>query len=75
MQASSGPIPARHTPRIVASLILLSALAGCGYKGPLYHPRPPAPKASLTKPPSTVPLPAGNGADATTTPADISAVK
>ena len=72
MQASSGPAPARHTPRIVASLILMALLAGCGYKGPLYLPPPPAPKASLTKPPQSVQLPP---ADATAAPADTHAVK
>ena len=76
MQASSGPARARHTPRIAAGLFLLALLAGCGYKGPLYMPRPPAPDASLTKPPQSVQLPAESGTgDNNATPAASQPVK
>ena len=76
MQASSGLARARHTPRIVASLFLLALLAGCGYKGPLYMPQPPAPKASLTKPPQSVQLPPEGSSDSNAaTSAESHAVK
>jgi len=29
-----------HTMRVVSSLLLLALLAACGYKGPLYLPKP-----------------------------------
>ena len=63
MQASRTSTPARSMPRIVASFAMLAALAGCGYKGPLYMPPPPPPEASLTKPPTSVPLPATQAPD------------
>ena len=64
MQASHNTTPAQSVYRIVASLALLSALAACGYKGPLYLPPPPPPDASLTTPPASATLPeAGTPAD------------
>lgn len=51
MPVSSLTTSARCLPRIATGLTLLWALAGCGYKGPLYMPPPPPPNASLTKPP------------------------
>jgi len=42
---------ARSTKRMLAGLILTSALTACGYKGPLYLPPPPPPDAALTTPP------------------------
>ena len=47
-----------------AALALLLALAGCGYKGPLYMPPPPpAPAETLTLPPTpgNTPAPAATG--------------
>ena len=44
--------------RYAASLALLSMLAACGYKGPLYLPPPPPPDEALTTPPTPVNLPA-----------------
>ncbi len=38
--------------RRIAAAALLAALAGCGYKGPLYLPPPGPPDQTLTVPPS-----------------------
>ncbi|HEY9278501.1 MAG TPA: lipoprotein [Eoetvoesiella sp.] len=57
MQASHITTPAQSVYRIVASFALLSALAACGYKGPLYLPPPPPPEESLTAPPGAPTLP------------------
>ncbi len=56
MQAPRFSTPASSMLRIVASLTLLSSLAACGYKGPLYMPPPPPPEAALTAPPSAAKL-------------------
>ena len=46
-------IPAVSVSRIVASMALFVSVAGCGYKGALYMPPPPAaPEATLTQPPA-----------------------
>lgn len=37
----------------IAAAALLTTLAGCGYKGPLYLPPPPAPDKALTTPPTS----------------------
>jgi predicted small lipoprotein YifL len=69
MPVSSLTISARCLPRIATGLTLLWALAGCGYKGPLYMPPPPPPNASLTKPPVlTTPTPDQSNAPAQATP-------
>ncbi|OWT63535.1 LPS translocon maturation chaperone LptM [Candidimonas nitroreducens] len=76
MQASSVSACIRHTPRIVAGLFLLALVAGCGYKGPLYMPPPPAPNASLAKPPQSVQLPAEDQTGSNSAaPAQTKAVK
>lgn len=68
MQASRHTAPAYPVHRIVASFALLSALLGCGYKGPLYMPPPPPPDQSLTTPPAPpsvpAPQPSGNAGEA-----------
>ncbi len=57
MQASITTTPAHSMYRIVASFALITMLAGCGYKGPLYMPPPPPPDASLTTPPAAPAMP------------------
>ncbi|WP_150699509.1 LPS translocon maturation chaperone LptM [Pandoraea terrae] len=51
-----------RTSAIVASIAILSALAGCGQAGPLYlpakPPRPTAPPGEPLAPPAVVPAPA-----------------
>lgn len=63
MQASFSMSSALPLCRIAAGAVLLSALAACGYKGPLYMPPPPPPDAALTKPPTSATLPATNPAE------------
>ncbi|TEA76851.1 LPS translocon maturation chaperone LptM [Allopusillimonas ginsengisoli] len=48
--------------RRIAAAALLAAMAGCGYKGPLYLPPPPPPDQTLTEPPTTAPPVQGNAA-------------
>jgi predicted small lipoprotein YifL len=61
MQASFYAAPARRLCRAIAGAALFSALAACGYKGPLYMPPPPPPPdAKLTAPPTPAALPADN---------------
>ncbi|NII10713.1 lipoprotein [Oleiagrimonas sp. C23AA] len=51
----------RRIRQLLVPVLLASALAGCGYKGPLYMPRHAAPKPATTPAPapaSTVPAPA-----------------
>lgn len=55
MHASRINSAARRLRRITFSALFLTLAAGCGYKGPLYMPPPPAPDESLTAPPSTQP--------------------
>lgn len=74
MQASPVKTPASFKYRIVASLALLSLLAACGYKGPLYMPPPEPPQDSLTKPPRP-PAPAPAPDESTTAKATPSAIE
>jgi len=65
MQAQSAPTSAYAVCRYAACLALVSMLAACGYKGPLYMP-PPPPDESLAAPPTPAALPASE--PATTAP-------
>ncbi len=58
MQAPRATSSAPPVLRRLAGLALLSTLAACGYKGPLYMPPPPPPDESLTTPPTPAPAPA-----------------
>ena len=51
-------------PRLLACLSMVTMLAACGYKGPLYMPPPPAPDESLTTPPPSATLPADTSSPA-----------
>jgi len=60
--------------RTAAGVALFSALAACGYKGPLYMPPPPPPDASLTTPPRAASLPEPEADDQANPPATPQAV-
>jgi predicted small lipoprotein YifL len=62
MQAHTTPKSALAICRYAACLALLSTLAACGYKGPLYMP-PPPPDETLAAPPTPAPLPAPEAAE------------
>ncbi|MBF6616469.1 LPS translocon maturation chaperone LptM [Pollutimonas thiosulfatoxidans] len=47
----------RRARRYAGAVVVLSTLAACGYKGPLYMPPPPDPDESLTTPPQSIPAP------------------
>lgn len=47
----------RSLTRAGCAVALMLTLQGCGYKGPLYHPPPPEPDATLTAPPSATSRP------------------
>jgi predicted small lipoprotein YifL len=66
MRTVFDPTSAGHLCRIAASAVLLAALAACGYKGPLYMPKPAPPPESLTKPPTPQPLPAEGASPSST---------
>ncbi|MFW7340801.1 lipoprotein [Pollutimonas sp. H1-120] len=68
MQAPRTPTSAHAARRLAACLALLSMLAACGYKGPLYMPPPPTDE-TLAAPPAPAPIPAAEAA----TPAPIQA--
>ncbi|NYT75975.1 hypothetical protein H0A71_03090 [Alcaligenaceae bacterium] len=55
MQVSFVRASAHAVTRLAASAALLSLLAACGYKAPLYMPPPAAPDQSLTAPPTDSP--------------------
>jgi predicted small lipoprotein YifL len=57
MQTPRRTVTAPFIHRAALSLTVLLALGGCGFKGPLYLPPPPAPEASLTTPPAASPAP------------------
>ncbi len=58
MQAPRTATSAHPARRLAACLALLSMLAACGYKGPLYMPPPPTDEALATPPaPAAVPAP------------------
>ncbi|HEU0230991.1 MAG TPA: lipoprotein [Burkholderiaceae bacterium] len=57
MKNATDPTITGYLCRIAGGLLLLSALGACGYKGPLYMPKPSPPPESLTKPPTPQPLP------------------
>lgn len=77
MKNATNPTIAGYLCRIAGGLLLLSALGACGYKGPLYMPKPSPPPESLTKPPTPQPLPSETPSSKTATPdaATPSAVK
>lgn len=62
MQAPRSTTSAIGVCRLATGLFLVSMLAACGYKGPLYMPPPPAPDASLTTPPTPAALPEAEAA-------------
>lgn len=68
MQARRATFTAQPLLRRLAGLTLISMLAACGYKGPLYMPPPPAPDESLTVPPTPAPLPAPEPGEAAPAP-------
>jgi predicted small lipoprotein YifL len=58
MQARRATFTAQPLLRRLAGLTLISMLAACGYKGPLYMPPPPTDEALATPPaPAAVPAP------------------
>lgn len=66
--------------RILAGSLLLSVVAACGQRGPLYLPTPPAEpparaaaRAPGTAPPVVSPLPGTRGNTAGSTPRDLPA--
>jgi predicted small lipoprotein YifL len=58
MKHTPNTAAAGHLCRIAAGALLLAALGACGYKGPLYMPKPAPPPDSLTKPPTSTTPPA-----------------
>ncbi|WP_408164622.1 LPS translocon maturation chaperone LptM [Herbaspirillum rhizosphaerae] len=62
--------PARPASLSLSAVALIVLLTGCGQKGPLYLPKPPAPHPVRTAP---APAAADVGADAATDPATDSA--
>lgn len=77
MKHSPNTAPAGYLCRIAAGALLLAALGACGYKGPLYMPKPAPPPDSLTKPPTSA-IPPADAPSSTSSSSDAatpSAVK
>ena len=70
MQTPRSIVTGPFVRRAGISLTMLVVLGGCGFKGPLYLPPPPAPDATLTTPPAASSAPSapnsGGAVDANT---------
>jgi predicted small lipoprotein YifL len=51
------PAPASSMRALLTLIVLASMLAGCGYKGPLYLPKPKAEAKKPASPPAPPPQP------------------